>query len=108
MLTGQAVEERVRKLAHLMWECEGRPEGKAREHWLKAEAEIKSELPRSWADVVQEQQSRFHAHITWAKERLDEMDAALVSLEREGRKVQPAARAKANELIAGLRKRRDD
>jgi hypothetical protein len=105
----QTVDERVRKLAHFIWECEGRPEGKAREHWLKAESEIKNELPRSWADAVQGQQSsRFHVHITWAKERLDEMDAALASLEREARKGKPAARAKADRVIAGLRKRRDD
>jgi DUF2934 family protein len=104
----QAVDERVRKLAHFMWECEGRPEGKALEHWHKAEAEIKSELPRSWADMVHEQQSRFHAHITSAKERLDEMDAALASLEREARRLQPASRAKTDRLIVDLRKRRDE
>jgi hypothetical protein len=104
----QAVDERVRKLAHFMWEWEGRPEGKALEHWRRAEEEIKNELPRSWAEVVDEQQSRFHSHITWAKERLDEMDAALASLEREARGVPPAARAKTNQLIADLRKRRDE
>jgi hypothetical protein len=103
-----SVDERVRKLAHFMWECEGRPEGKALDHWLRAEEEIQSELPRSWADVVQEQQKTFHAHITWAKERLDEMDAALASLEHEAREVQPAARAKADQLIADLHTRRDE
>jgi hypothetical protein len=104
----QDVDERVRKLAHFMWECEGRPEGRALQHWLKAEGEIKYELPRSWAEAVHEQQSRFHVHITWAKERLDEMDAALVSLEREARGLQAASRAKADQLIADLRKQRDE
>jgi hypothetical protein len=104
----QAVDERVRKLAHFIWECDGRPEGKAQEHWCKAEDQIKSELPRSWAEAVHEQQSRFHSHITWAKERLDEMGAALASLEREARGLQPASRAKTDQLIADLRKRRDE
>ena len=104
----QVRDERVRELAHLMWERDGRPEGRAMEHWLKAEAAVKSELPISWADMVHEQQSTFQAHITWAKERLDEMDAALTSLEREARGLQPALRAKTGQLIADLRKRRDD
>jgi DUF2934 family protein len=104
----QAVDERIRKLAHVMWECEGRPEGKALDHWLRAEEEIKSELPRSWAEVVDERQKIFHAHLTWAKERLDEMDAALASLEREAHAVPSATRAKADGLIVDLRKRRDE
>jgi hypothetical protein len=104
----EAVDERVRKLAHVIWECEGRPEGKALDHWLKAEEEIKSEFPRSWAEMVNERQRTFHAHVTWAKERLDEMDAALASLERDARAVPSAARRKADQLILDLRKRRDE
>lgn len=29
-------EQKVRELAYAIWEKEGRPEGKALEHWLKA------------------------------------------------------------------------
>ena len=54
------------------------------------------------------EQSRFHFHIEWAKERLNEMDAALASLERQAREVQAAARAQADQQIAALRKRRDE
>ncbi len=54
------------------------------------------------------EQSRFHFHIEWAKERLDEMDAALASLERQAREIQAAARASADQLIADLRRRRDE
>lgn len=32
--------ERVRELAHQIWEREGRPEGREVEHWLAAEREI--------------------------------------------------------------------
>src|SRR4051794_19126123 len=104
----QVRDERVREPAHLMWERDGRPEGRALEHWLKAEEEVKNELPKSWAEVVHERQSRFQAHITWAKEHLDEMDAALRSLEREARGLEPVLRAKTEQLIVDLRKRRDE
>jgi hypothetical protein len=53
------------------------------------------------------EQSRFHSHIAWTKERLDEMDATLAVLERQAAEAQAAARAKADQLIADLRKRRD-
>ena len=53
------------------------------------------------------EQSRFYSHIAWTKERLDEMDATLAVLERQAAEAQAAARAKADQLIADLRKRRD-
>ena len=34
-------EEQIRRRAHQMWEAEGRPEGRAEEHWRAAEAEIR-------------------------------------------------------------------
>ena len=36
-------EHRVRERAYEIWERAGRPEGKATEHWLQAEAEIAAE-----------------------------------------------------------------
>jgi hypothetical protein len=36
-------EERIRERAYEIWERVGRPEGKAVEHWLQAEAEISAE-----------------------------------------------------------------
>jgi hypothetical protein len=33
-------DEQIRKRAHEIWEQEGRPEGKEREHWERAEREI--------------------------------------------------------------------
>jgi hypothetical protein len=44
----------------------------------------------------------------WAKERLDEMDAALTSLEGKAAEVQADARDKAGKVLAELRKNRDD
>lgn len=36
-------EEQIRQLAYSMWEKEGYPEGRAMEHWLKAETILQSE-----------------------------------------------------------------
>ncbi len=53
-------------------------------------------------------QSSSHYYVNWAKERLDEMDAALTSLEGKVGIVQADARDKANKALADLRKKRDD
>ncbi len=37
------VRERIRDRAFSFWENDGRPEGRAWEHWLRAETEIASE-----------------------------------------------------------------
>jgi hypothetical protein len=34
-------KEQIAALAHALWEAEGRPEGRAEEHWLKAETQIR-------------------------------------------------------------------
>ena len=52
-------------------------------------------------------QSSMHFYLNWAKERLDEMDAALTSLEGEIGGVQADARHIANNALADLRKSRD-
>ena len=38
-----AMEEKIRERALGFWEREGRPEGRADEHWLKAQAEVAAE-----------------------------------------------------------------
>ena len=53
-------------------------------------------------------QSSSHFFVNWAKERLDEMDATLTSLEDKVGGVQADARDKANKALADLRKKRDD
>jgi septation ring formation regulator EzrA len=53
-------------------------------------------------------QNSIHFYINWAKERLDEMDATLTSLEGKVGGVQADARDKANKVLADLRKKRDD
>ena len=53
-------------------------------------------------------QNSSHFFINWAKGRLDEMDAALTSLEDKVGGVQADACDKANKALADLRKKRDD
>jgi hypothetical protein len=53
-------------------------------------------------------QSNIHFYLNWAKERIDEMDATLASLETKVSEVQADARVKANQVLADLCKKRDD
>ena len=53
-------------------------------------------------------QSSMHFYLNWAKERIDEMDATLASLEAKAGQVQAESKVKANQLIAELQKRRDE
>ena len=46
------------------------------------------------------EQSRMHFYLNWTKERIDEMDAALASLEVKASQVQADSRVKADQLIA--------
>ncbi|MGA7673806.1 MAG: DUF2934 domain-containing protein [Rhizomicrobium sp.] len=41
-------EEKIRVRSYLIWEREGRPEGKADEHWLRAKAELEAEFEAEW------------------------------------------------------------
>ena len=54
------------------------------------------------------EQSSMHFYLNWAKERIDEMDAALASFEVKAGQVEAASKAKAAELIAGLKKQREE
>jgi len=54
------------------------------------------------------EQSSISPYLNWAKQRIDEMDAALASLEAKAGQVQADSKAKATELIAELKKKRDE
>ena len=54
------------------------------------------------------EQSSMHFYLNWAKERIDEMDATLASLEAKAGEVQANSKVKADQLIADLKKRRDE
>jgi ElaB/YqjD/DUF883 family membrane-anchored ribosome-binding protein len=48
-----------------------------------------------------------HVYFNWAKERIDEMEAALASLQSKAGEVQAGTRAKAEQLRSDLRKKCD-
>jgi BMFP domain-containing protein YqiC len=52
--------------------------------------------------------SSLHFYLNWTKERIDEMDATLASLEAKASQVKADAKAKADALISELKKRRDE
>jgi hypothetical protein len=52
--------------------------------------------------------SAVYFYLNWAKERIDEMDAILASLESNVAEIHADARAKATQALADMRKKRDD
>jgi hypothetical protein len=58
--------------------------------------------------MVMAEQSGMHFYLNWAKERIDEMDAALASLEVKASQASAESKVKGDQLIADLKKRRDE
>ena len=54
------------------------------------------------------QNSSAHFFFGWAKERIDEMDATLASLESKAAEVKAETRVKADQFIAEMKKKRDE
>jgi hypothetical protein len=54
------------------------------------------------------QQSSLHVYLEWTKQRIDEMDATLASLEIKAGQMTAASRAKAEQLLAELKKRGEE
>ena len=52
--------------------------------------------------------SSIHPYLNWTKERLDEMDATLASLEGKASQVKADLKAEADKMIGELKKRRDE
>ena len=52
--------------------------------------------------------SSMHFYLNWAKERIDEMDAALASFEIKAGDVKAESKVRAEQIIADLKKRRDE
>jgi hypothetical protein len=41
-------EEQIRNRSYLLWEREGRQDGKSEEYWLRAKTELEAELEAKW------------------------------------------------------------
>jgi hypothetical protein len=59
-------------------------------------------------EAIMPEQSSMHFYLNWTKERIDEMDASLASLEAKAGHMQAGSKVKADQLIADLKKRRDE
>ncbi len=53
------------------------------------------------------EQSSMHSYLNWTKERIDEMDATLAALEKKAGQAQAESRVKVDQLIADMKKQRD-
>ena len=54
------------------------------------------------------EQSSMHAYLNWTKQRIDEMDVTLASLEEKAGQLKAESKVKAGQLLAELKKRRDE
>jgi len=54
------------------------------------------------------QQSSVHFYLNWAKERIDEMDAALASFESKAGQAKAESKVKTDQLLSDLKQRRDE
>jgi hypothetical protein len=59
-------------------------------------------------EMVMSEQSSVHFYLNWAKERIDEMDAALASFEVKAGEAKAGSEVKASQIIDDLKKRRDE
>lgn len=59
-------------------------------------------------ETTMAEKSSMHFYLNWAKERIDEMDATLASLEAKASQLQPDAEAKVERLVSDLKKRRGE
>src|SRR3974377_1413774 len=59
-------------------------------------------------EAVMPEQSSLHVYLNWAKERIDEMDAALASFEAKASEAKADLKPKVDQLIVDLKKRRDE
>jgi hypothetical protein len=54
------------------------------------------------------EQTSMHFYLNWAKERIDEMDAALASFEIKAGEAKAESKVKVDQIVADLKKRRDE
>jgi hypothetical protein len=59
-------------------------------------------------EAIMPEQSSIHFYLNWAKERIDEMDAALASFEVKASQVQAESKVSADQLFNDLKKKREE
>jgi hypothetical protein len=58
-------------------------------------------------EAIMPEQSSMHFYLNWAKERIDEMDATLASLEARATQMRTESKVKTDQLVEQLNKQRD-
>jgi hypothetical protein len=58
-------------------------------------------------EAIMSEQSSMHFYLNWAKERIDEMDATLASMEARAKQVRTESKARADQLVDDLSTQRD-
>lgn len=67
-----------------------------------------AKLHRGKDRVMSRQTSSAHFFLSWARERIDEMDATLASLESRSAQMQAETQARADQFIAEMKNKRDE
>jgi hypothetical protein len=74
-------DEEIRARSYMIWEREGRPEGKSEEHWQRARAELAAErtasMPFRKRPVSSEESIRARSHAIWEREGCPEGKAEM-------------------------------
>jgi hypothetical protein len=63
---------------------------------------------RQSEETAMSAQSSMHLYLNWAKERIDEMDAALASFEVKAGQAKADSKVKVDQIVADLKERRDE
>lgn len=58
-------EEAIRERSYAIWEREGRPEGKALEHWVRAKAQLEAERQPASKPLAPEYYTAFYRFEEW-------------------------------------------
>jgi hypothetical protein len=59
-------------------------------------------------EAIMPEQSSMHAYLNWTKQRIDEMDTMLASLEAKAGQAKADSKVKADQLIVDMKKLRDE
>ncbi|MEY9184852.1 ElaB/YqjD/DUF883 family membrane-anchored ribosome-binding protein [Bradyrhizobium sp. USDA 326] len=77
--------------------------------------QVNTSKPELWnsdlgkqTEAAMSQQSSMHFYLNWAKERIDEMDAALASFEVKAGQAKAESKVKIDQFLSDLKKRRDE
>jgi hypothetical protein len=59
-------------------------------------------------EMTMPEQSSMHPYLNWTKQRIDEMDATLASIESKVGQLQAESKVKADQMLTDMKKQRDD